>query len=408
MTKGLLVCCLSLCIVAEAIRDQEQQRHASAFHSFMQQQGRLYERNSAEYLERFTLFSQSLVEVEAHNRKPNRLWTAGINHLSDRNKSELAALRGWRGGAPRNVNDAPTISKSSFLENSVSYPKSFSWSKLQSLSEVRNQRACGSCWAVATSTVLNAHSEIHQGRKKRTFSEQELVSCVQNPHYCGGEGGCRGATVELALKFVANHGLATEEEKPYEGVDAACTRLESNLPGQSMLSIQGVHDEDENMDDMSQPGIHQVHPSKPGAQVGLKAWERLPANDYNALMGALIERGPVAVSAAADGWNSYMSGIFTSGSKTVDHAVTLVGYGQDMSERKYWLIQNSWTDSWGENGKLRLHRQDTDSKNCGVDTKPELGTGCKGGPKKVVVCGDCGVLYDSVVPHFYHAAEQQQ
>jgi len=106
--------------------------------------------------------------------------------------------------------------------------------------------------------------------------------------------------VELALKYVANHGLATEEERPYEGVDAGC----SKTGGQSMLSMQGVHDEDENMDDMSQPGIHQVHPSKPGAVLGIKAWERLPVNDYDALIGALIKQGPVAVSAAAAGWSN--------------------------------------------------------------------------------------------------------
>merc|ERR1719223_855535 len=120
------------------------------------------------------------------------------------------------------------------------------------------------------------------------------------------------------------------------------------------------------------------------------------------LMAALYEQGPVAVSAAANGWGSYESGIFTSESKTVDHAVTLIGYGEiENSDIKYWLIQNSWTGQWGEGGRIRLKRHDTDSTNCGVDTQPELGTGCKGGPKQVTVCGDCGVLYDSVVPHFY-------
>jgi len=408
MTTTLVAYCFSFCIIAQALRDQEQQRHASAFHSFMQQHGRTYDRNSLEYSRRFALFSQTLTDVETHNQKSNRLWTAGINHLSDRNQTELAGLRGWRGGAPRKGNDAIHISKSSFLENSAPYPDSFSWSGLHSLSQVRNQRACGSCWAVATSTVLNAHSEIHQGDKQRTFSEQELVSCVKNPHECGGHGGCRGATVELALKYVSNHGLSTEEERPYQGVDARCP-TDSNAGGQSMLSMQGVHKEDESMDDMSQPGIHQVHPSKPGALLGLKAWERLPVNDYDALMGALIKHGPVAVSAAAAGWSKYESGIFTSVSKTVDHAVTLIGYGQeDKSKAKYWLIQNSWTDRWGEHGRIRLHRQDTDSKNCGTDAQPELGTGCKGGPKEVTVCGDCGVLYDSVVPHFHHAVERRQ
>jgi len=387
--------------MALAFRDQEELRHSTAFHNFMQQYGRTYNRDSREYLERFALFSKSLREVEAHNDKPKRLWTAGINHLSDRSGAELSGLRGWRGGAPQKSNAPSQRSKSSFLEHAT-YPSNFSWSGLQALSQVRDQRSCGSCWAVATSTVLQAHSEIHQGDKKRTFSEQDLVACVKNPHECGGQGGCRGATVELALKYVANHGLATEEERPYEGVDAMCTTADSSAGGgNSVLSMQQLQDGDESSDDMSGPGVHQVHRSKPGWTLGLKAWERLPVNNYGALMGALIEHGPIAVSAAADGWPKYESGIFTSDSKTVDHAVTLIGFGEDETGAKYWLIQNSWTNQWGEGGRIRLHRMDTDSKNCGVDTQPELGTGCNGGPKEVTVCGDCGVLYDSVVPHFW-------
>ena len=33
----------------------------------------------------------------------------------------------------------------------------------------------------------------------------------------------------------------------------------------------------------------------------------------------------------------------------IDHAVTLIGYGKDpKSGDKYYLIQNSWGDTWGE------------------------------------------------------------
>jgi len=395
----LVVVCCSCCIMTLALRDQEQIRHTHAFHSFMQQYGRTYSHESPEYLKRFSLFSKRLMEVEAHNERPTRLWAAGINHLSDRSEAELASLRGWRGGAPQKSNPRTQSSKSSFLEQAP-YPNSFSWVGLQSLEQVRDQRSCGSCWAVATSTVLQAHSEIHQGDKKRTFSEQDLITCVKNPHECGGQGGCQGATVELALKYVANHGLATEEERPYEGVDASCSTVDPSAGANSMLAMQQIQDGDESLDDMSEPGVHQVHHSKPGFALGLKAWERLPVNDYGALMGALIDHGPVAVSAAADGWPKYESGIFTSNSKVVNHAVTLVGYGQDESKTKYWLIQNSWTDRWGEGGRIRLQRKDTDSSNCGIDAQPELGTGCRGGPRSVTVCGECGVLYDSVVPHF--------
>merc|ERR1719393_775056 len=120
----------------------------------------------------------------------------------------------------------------------------------------------------------------------------------------------------------------------------------------------------------------------------MTGWEMLPKNQLEPLMRALVERGPVAVSVAATEWNSYESGIF-------------VAYGKDASSNtKYWTIQNSWGNDWGENGHIRLLRHDSSDAYCGTDDKPEVGTACKGETDPVPVCGMCGVLFDSVVPHF--------
>merc|ERR1712032_1511897 len=100
-------------------------------------------------------------------------------------------------------------------------------------------------------------------------------------------------------------------------------------------------------------------------------------------MRAVYERGVVAVSASATGWNYYWSGVYNGCSKNavVNHAVTLIGYGRDESLQKdFWHIQNSWGSSWGEAGRLRLLRQapsgpDDDSQ-CGIDNQPEMGIAC--------------------------------
>ena len=78
------------------------------------------------------------------------------------------------------------------------------------------------------------------------------------------------------------------------------------------------------------------------------------------------------------------------------HLVQLVGYGTDDVLGDYFIVRNSWTPLWGEEGYIRLKR--SASPSCGIDLKPEDGDGCKGGPPTVKVCGQSGVLYDGAYP----------
>jgi len=136
------------------------------------------------------------------------------------------------------------------------------------------------------------------------------------------------------------------------------------------------------------------------AAFGMTGWETLPKNEYEPLARALTERGPVAVSVAADSWFAYESGVFNGCPKDaiIDHAVTAVGFGTDNTV-KYWEIQNSWGADWGEAGHIRIQRHEEDTY-CGTNNKPEVGVACKGDSAPVPVCGMCGILFDSVVPHF--------
>lgn len=381
------------------------------FHAFVKQYDRSYEQGTSEFEDRRVLFNQRVAEVRKLNDRPRRLWTAGINKLSDRTEVELAELRGWRGAASTAGSAQPQfrLGGGTFLKQSSRakpVPKEFmNWTKLSTTNNVLDQGACGSCWAVTTTTVLQAHAEIYVPAQKRTFSTQELVSCVPNPHSCGGDGGCKGATVELALHYVMRHGIASATEDPYTALTGSCSRKSNN----SMLgSTNGAEDDDVKVDDISKPGLHVALSASPSLHFGMRGWERLPENKYEPLLRAVFERGPVAVSVAASAWSSYLHGIFDHCSKdaVIDHAVTLIGFGEGFgsdgtSKEMFWIIQNSWGPDWGEQGKIRLLRKESDDVDqCGIDKQPEVGTACKGGPKEVKVCGMCGVLYDSVVPHF--------
>jgi len=354
-----------------------------SFDSFVQLHGRTYHKDAAEYTERRSLYEARVAVAEQQNSNPERMWVAGVNKLWDWTDAELQTLRGWDGSAmPESGSSRSIRAHGSFLQQKDELPAEKMWMDLYTTKHVKNQGDCGSCWAIAAATVLEAHYEIHAG-KPRSFSAQQIVACTPNPQQCGGDGGCKGATAELAMEWVLKHGCAEESQIPYEAHDSQCTETAPALMMSQMMSS-----------DDGTPG------ALGGAAFGMTGWETLPKNQYEPLARALVERGPVAVSVAADSWFSYESGVFNGCPKDaiIDHAVTAVGFGTDNTV-KYWEIQNSWGEDWGEQGHIRIQRHDEDTY-CGTNNKPELGVACKGETAPVPVCGMCGILFDSVVPHF--------
>ena len=63
--------------------------------------------------------------------------------------------------------------------------------------------------------------------------------------------------------------------------------------------------------------------------------------------------GPIAINVDASSWSAYESGVFegcNQASPDVNHVVVTVGYGVTEEGKKYWLVRNSWSPSWGELG----------------------------------------------------------
>lgn len=296
-------------------------------------------------------------------------WKEGINKFSAYTREEMKAYKGRSKNhaklhSPRFEVSLPADFK---LRPVDELPASVDWRNVDNVvSAVKDQGYCGSCWAFASAATLESHLALQTGLLF-DLSPQQIAMCTPNPEQCGGSGGCQGATAELAFDYIASYGVLEEYQygySAYYGQNAEC----NTNNGTPVASIQG--------------------------------YVRLPENNYTALMNVVASVGPVAVSVDA-AWGAYESGIFNGCNQEnpdIDHAVVLVGYGEDSSNNKYWIVRNSWSPSWGEQGYIRLARFDNEDEICGMDITPQDGTACEGDDEPVRVCGTCGILYDSSYP----------
>ena len=77
----------------------------------------------------------------------------------------------------------------------------------------------------------------------------------------------------------------------------------------------------------------------------------------------LLAMGPVSVAVESQNqvFRLYAEGILSpehvaTEKGVVDHAVSLVGFGEERGT-PYWTIRNSWGDDWGEEGYARIERR---------------------------------------------------
>lgn len=182
-------------------------------------------------------------------------------------------------------------------------PKAVDWRAAGVTTPVKNQGRCGSCWAFASTAVLESHVALTTG-KLMTLSVQELVSCAPNPRHCGGTGGCAGATAELAFAHVAQHGMVQEWEfgyQSYHGESVNCSLSETVTPSGVVGLRGGV---------LSTGDAPAQSMRYTGAVAGIEGYMTLPSNNYLALMNAVAKHGPVAVSVACLPWHLYQGGVF--------------------------------------------------------------------------------------------------
>lgn len=150
------------------------------------------------------------------------------------------------------------------------------------------------------------------------------------------EQGCKKGFMNTAFEYSKKNGLITSDKYPYKGAengkDNSCSKFDSSTKISRFVTIaKGKEDE---------------------------------------LKDAVCRFGPVSVAldGSSEKFMHYNSGVYRnsecSSTKTT-HGALVVGYGFDeKTDEEYWLIKNSYSDSWGEDGYVRISKNF--NNHCGI------------------------------------------
>ncbi|XP_044461573.1 senescence-specific cysteine protease SAG12-like isoform X1 [Mangifera indica] len=307
-----------------------QQRHEE----WMAQHGRFY-KDAQEKKRRYNIFKNNLEYIENFNNGVDGGYKLAINKFADLTNQEFRSLYT---GYKRKTSKAEASSKDTPFTyvNLTTVPTSLDWREKGAVNPVKDQGRCGCCWAFSAVAAVEGITQITTGQLI-SLSEQELVDCDTKNQ------GCKGGLMDYAFEFIiANGGLTTEADYPYEAKDGYC---KTTKMANRAAKITGYKD--------------------------------VPANNEQALLQSVANQ-PVSVSieGSSQDFKFYSSGVFTGNCGTrLNHAVTAIGYGATSGGAKYWLMKNSWGTDWGEGGFMRIQRDVGDRRGlCGLAEKASYPT----------------------------------
>jgi len=264
--------------------------------------------------------------IDRHNSK-DLGFQMELNRFGDIPRSEWLHRHGYNHRMNSKVFPLPVEE-----EQDASLPESVDWRKKGLVTGIKNQLQCGSCWAFSAVGSMEGQHAKKTG-KLVSLSESQIVDCDVN----GTDGGCSGGWMDGAFQYVINQtGIEPENDYPYVPIDGNCTFNKSEVAA----TFSGFQD-------------------VTGGEAGLKK--------------AVANVGPVsvAIDASGSGFQFYKSGVFydpTCSSQWLDHGVLAVGYGTTKNGTDYWIVKNSWGETWGDKGYILMARNRNNS--CGIASKP--------------------------------------
>nr|AAV65884.1 cathepsin B1 isotype 4 precursor [Trichobilharzia regenti] len=295
------------------------------------------------------------------NQHPDAGWTAS---RSDRFKSLEDArilLGAMHEDEELRKKRRPTVDHQNVsLEIPSSFDSRKKWHQCKSISNIRDQSRCGSCWAFAAVEAMSDRICIEsKGKKSVELSAVDLLSCCTE---CGL--GCQGGFPGAAWDYWVEDGIVTGSSKenhtgcqPYP-----FPKCEHHTTGKYPECGEKIY---------KTPKCHQKcqkgykTPYKKDKYYGRMSYNVL--NNENAIKKEIMMHGPVEVAFTVHSdFLNYKSGIYKymTGAEIGEHAVRIIGWGVE-KKTPYWLIANSWNEDWGEKGYFRMLRGKDE---CGIES----------------------------------------
>jgi len=248
----------------------------------------------------------------------------GINQFGDLTTAEFNTLmNGFHQHVSSNCKNNKRASK---RPNDV--PDSIDWRDYGYVTEVKDQGECGSCYSFSATGSLEGQHFAQTG-ELISLSEQQLVDCS----VAYGNYGCQAGLMDNAFAYIIDiGGIDTEESYEYIGFAGPCRFNSTNIGA----NCTGFVD--------------------------------LPCGDETTLKETVGTIGPVsvAVDSSQISFQFYTSGVYYEpycSSNMLNHGMLVVGYGSE-DESDYWIVKNSWGKSWGDEGYIKMARNQ--GNNCGI------------------------------------------
>ncbi|XP_050427778.1 cathepsin B-like cysteine proteinase 4 [Adelges cooleyi] len=238
-----------------------------------------------------------------------------------------------------------------------SYDASKQWPLCKSITSIKDQSNCGSCWALSTASVFSDRVCIGtNGSVDLNLSGEFLMDCCNGK--CGR--GCDGGHPEKAWKFIKNNGICTggdfgsgEGCQPYS--IAPCSGSSYSEPSADTPKCY-----------LACSNFNYTTSLKEDLYFASKVYTVKPK--MKAIMHEVYNNGPVvAAMKTYEDFLHYKSGIYqyTTGSPKGEHAVKLLGWGQENGVL-YWLAANTWGRYWGMGGMFKIKRGNNE---CGIENR---------------------------------------